>query len=96
MLSAEYNSGIYLYSDASEYNETYGGFEIGNLKNVDIFCSAHTASTVRININFKITESFTGKRYYATDNAVITTPNGGPNYLPGTIDGTVDRGGLYV
>lgn len=38
----------------------------------------------------------TGKRYSAETNGVIMTNGGGATYLPGTTDGSIATGGLYV
>jgi hypothetical protein len=39
--------------------------------------------------------SFTGQRYHADTNGVITTFTGNSNYFPGTIAGDVATGGVY-
>lgn len=37
----------------------------------------------------------TGKRYLATNYGIIDTGNAGPEFFPGTIDGTCEDGGIY-
>lgn len=45
-----------------------------------------------------ISGSVVGSRYYVDTNAILNTAGRGPNFFPGTIDGTVDRntGGVYA
>ena len=43
-----------------------------------------------------ISGNATGKRYEGTLNATINTRGGGPNFFPGTIDGTVSTGAQYA
>ncbi len=38
----------------------------------------------------------TGQRYAANTNSVINTGGGGPTFLPGSINGAVTNGGVYV
>lgn len=40
--------------------------------------------------------SATGKRYDGRSNAIINTSSGGPDFFPGTIEGTVTSGAQYV
>lgn len=37
-----------------------------------------------------------GRRYHVSGNGVINTSQAGPYYIPGTIDGSADNGGIYV
>ena len=37
-----------------------------------------------------------GRRYHVSGNGVINTSQAGPYYIPGTIDGLADNGGIYM
>ena len=62
----------------------------------DAFVVAATAGVAQFNSDVTFVGTFTGKRYRAYDNGIIATyPSTSTTWLPGTIAGTVDNGGVY-
>jgi hypothetical protein len=60
-----------------------------------VFAEAAISGFLIVNGN-TYSGSATGKRYTANLNGTILAGGAGPNYLPGSTDGTVTSGGQYV
>ncbi len=73
----------------------YSSFEING--SYDVVAIAADLSTIRKagDSTVVISGDATGRRYSASTNSIINTQNGGANFFPGTIAGTITTGGQY-
>lgn len=69
---------------------------LNNLTFTGVFAICRNGIIRMTNITYNLVGTVTGQRYSVVQNGVIaTTPNGDPNYFPGTIAGTTATGGIY-
>lgn len=65
-------------------------------RNFSTYFVASTANSVVRISNWSFVGTVTGKRYYCTTNGVLTGSGGLSTYLPGSIAGTTELGGVYT